>query len=308
MIDRREFMRSTLAASVLASLSSMAVAAMPVAAREKRRTEFHVFSKNFMFLDREHLCETMAAAGLDGIEWCVRSGGHVEPTRVREEMPRAVEAAHKQGLKSIMVCTRSKCDGTDAPKEGDIVETLKVCADCGVRIWRPGGFVYDGKLSVEKNMDIFRRKLARMEEISRETGVQCNYQNHFETFGGAVFDLWEIAKDLDPRYFALQYDIMHAAFELPVSWERVLRQVHGRIGSACLKDCNRLAELKENLWDSFKTVPAPTGCIPFAKYAEALKELDVVVPHSLHYEFDIPHDDPVPTLKRELDYYKGLFA
>lgn len=303
-MNRREFVKASL-------LTGAAVALAPVsqAVCGCKKTTFHAFTKNFMFLDRDRLCELMAGVGFEGIEWCVRGGGHVDPLRVRVELPLAVEAARKQGLKSVMVCTRSKGDGTDPAAEGDIVETLKVCAAHGVRMWRPGGFVYDKAQPVAANLEIFRRKFHRLEEISRLTGVVCAYQNHLDLFGGAVFDLWSILSDLDPSHLSIQYDIMHAAYETPVSWERILRQVHGRIASACLKDCLHLADMKGNLWDSLKLVPAPSGCVPFEKYARVLKDLHVCVPHSVHYEFPLPQDDAKAlsaVVKRELDYFKGV--
>ncbi|MDD4019920.1 MAG: hypothetical protein PHV28_18485, partial [Kiritimatiellae bacterium] len=170
-MNRRDFIRAgTMAGASLAMPFQDAVAAaMP-------RISFHAFSKNFMFLTKDALCEIVAGVGMDGVEWCVRGQGHVEPTRVKTEMPLAVEAARKQGIDAAMICTRSKGDGTDAANEGDIVETLKVCADCGVKTWRPGSFIYDAKVSLRDNLKAMEKRFRRLEEISRISGVKCTYQ------------------------------------------------------------------------------------------------------------------------------------
>lgn len=298
-------MRSALVTGVLASLSSTASSFQP----QGGIPELHAFTKNFMFLSCEELCEVLAKAELDGVEWCVRGHSHVDPLRVKTELPRAVKAASSHGLKTTMICTRSKGDGTDAPAEGDIVETLKVCADTGIRLWRPGSFVYDVKKSCRENLDAFRRKFARLEEISRLTGVKCAFQNHLGCFGGGVHDMLDVVRDLDPRHFSIQYDVMHAVFETPVSWERYLREAVPFISSACLKDCNEFARQKEDMWKTFKTVPAPTGIVPFERYARILRELKVSVPHSVHFEIQLPQDDRAALLevmRREVGYFRSV--
>ena len=272
------------------------------------RVGFHAFSKNFQFLGREEFCELLAGIGMDGVEWCVRCGGHVEPSRVRREMPLAAKAAAANGLAATMIVTRF----TGGPRdEADAVETLKVCADCGVKTWRPGSFLYDRSKPLAANVAEISARFRRLEEISRASGVRCTYQNHLECFGGGVFDLLPVLEGLDPAHVALQYDVMHAVFETPVSWGRLLKAAAPRIANACLKDCNALAELKGDFWKTFRTVPAPSGVVPFEKYARLLRELDVSVPHSVHYEIPLPKGDRkelADVMRKELDYFKGVFG
>lgn len=47
----------------------------------------------------------IADADFGGIDYTVRSGGDVNPEKVKEELPRAVEAAHAAGLKVEMIST-----------------------------------------------------------------------------------------------------------------------------------------------------------------------------------------------------------
>ena len=64
------------------------------------KPEFHVFSKMFqspVTKSVDELCELMAKAGFDGIQWTVRPKGHVLPERVAEDLPKVVAAAKKQG-------------------------------------------------------------------------------------------------------------------------------------------------------------------------------------------------------------------
>ena len=305
-MDRREFVKTT-AAGFAAALAPRWLPA----AEKRGRTTLHAFSKNFMFLSREELCDTLAAAGLDGVEWCVRGKAHVEPLKARAELPLAVKAARASGIQATMVCTRSRGDGTDAPEEGDIAETLKICADNGIAIWRPGSFVYDEKKSLAENVEAMRRRFHHLEEISRTAGVKCAYQNHLGCFGGGIYDMMDIVRELDPAHFSIQYDVLHAVFETPVAWERHLREAAPFISSACLKDCNEFARQKEDMWKTFRTVPAPTGIVPFERYAKLLRSLGVCVPHSVHFEIPLPKDDRkdlLATMRREVGYFRSVMS
>ena len=71
----------------------------------------------------EELCDLLAAAGCDGVQWTVRPGGHVEPERAREDLPRFVAAAASRGLRCRSICTAIG-DGSSPADE----ELLRVAA------------------------------------------------------------------------------------------------------------------------------------------------------------------------------------
>ena len=60
----------------------------------------HTFSKPLQWLGYDALAESLAQAGFCGIDLSVRAKGHVEPEKVEQDLPRAVEAARKQGIKA----------------------------------------------------------------------------------------------------------------------------------------------------------------------------------------------------------------
>jgi hypothetical protein len=117
----------------------------------KAKPEFHVFSKMFqppLCKDYDAIAELMAKAGFDGIEWTVRPKGHVLPENAKTDLPKAVKAARKQGLKSTMIVT-GFTDGA-APESETL---LKVAADCGVKQYRPGYFFYDVNAKLTHRFD-----------------------------------------------------------------------------------------------------------------------------------------------------------
>ena len=98
---RREFLESAAAgAAALAAGRAFAAEAGPAAA-----VSVSVFSKHLQYLDYRALAETAAEAGFDGIDLTVREGGHVLPERVRDDLPKAVEAARAAGIAVPMITT-----------------------------------------------------------------------------------------------------------------------------------------------------------------------------------------------------------
>ncbi|MDZ7723632.1 MAG: hypothetical protein U5R06_12725 [candidate division KSB1 bacterium] len=52
------------------------------------------------------MARTIAEIGFDGVDLTVRPGGHVLPENVTQDLPRAVKAIEKTGLKVPMMTTR----------------------------------------------------------------------------------------------------------------------------------------------------------------------------------------------------------
>jgi sugar phosphate isomerase/epimerase len=256
----------------------------------------------------DKLHNLMAKAGFDGIEWTVRPKGHVLPENAKTDLPKAIEAARKQGLKSTMIVT-GVTDGTDPAAE----TLLKVAADCGVRQYRPGYFFYDVKKETFKqSFDRIKSGFAALAALSEKTGVKTVYQNHSSwgpsVFGGLVWDIWEAIRDLDPKWMGLEYDPMHAYFETNLSWSHGLELVSDRIGAVCLKDFHYQLS-KKNPKDHAKFMcAAGEGIVPWKEVKRLLDACAVKAPFTVHFEYKFDETDLVKTVKRELDFFKGVFG
>src|SRR5258708_38675535 len=64
-----------------------------------------IFSKHLQWLNVSDAARLAADIGFDGIDLTVRKGGHIDPSRAAEELPRAVETIRKAGLEVPMVTT-----------------------------------------------------------------------------------------------------------------------------------------------------------------------------------------------------------
>ena len=276
-----------------------------------KKPEFHVFSKMFqspVTKGVDELCELMAKAGFDGIQWTVRAKGHVEPGEVAEALPKVAEAARKQGLKATTICT-AITDGDDPAAE----RILKTAADCGFRLFRPGYYFYDAKKETfRQSMDRITAGFASLARIAEKTGMKATYQNHSSwgpsVFGGLLWDIHACIRDLDPKYVGIEYDPMHAFFETSLSWSHGFELVAPWIGAVDLKDFHYQLS-KKNPKDRAKFMcPAGEGVVPWRDVRRLLDARKVDVPFIVHFEYDFDKTDLLKTVKGELDWFKGAFA
>lgn len=310
-LNRREFM--SLGAMALAGCGTID---MPQARNAQcpvtvARPEFHVFSKMFqspVTKGIDELCELMAKCGFDGIQWTVRAKGHVLPERVAEDLPKVAAIARKHGLKNKTICT-AITDGA-APESEKI---LKVAADCGFSLYRPGYYFYDVKKeNFKQSIDRIKRGFASLEKIGEKIGMKATYQNHSSwgpsVFGGLLWDIHECVRDLDPKYVGIEYDPMHAFFETNHSWTHGFELVTPWIGAVDLKDFH-FQMSKKNPKDHAKFMcPAGEGIVPWKDVKRILDAYEVSVPYVVHFEYDFNKTDLFKTVKGELDWFKGVFA
>lgn len=281
-----------------------------LAAASAPKAEFHVFSKMFqppVCKDYDAAAELLAKAGYDGIEWTVRPKGHVLPENVRTDLPKAVEAARKQGLKSTMIVT-----GFSDAAAPEAETTLKVAADCGIRQYRPWYFFYDPKETFRQSFDRIRAGFAALAKLSEKTGVRTVYQNHSawnpRLFGGTVWDLWEAIRELDPRLVGIEYDPMHAFFETNLSWSHTLELVADRIAAVCLKDFHhKLSEKNPKMHAKFMC-PGGEGIVPWQEAKKLLDACKVKAPFVVHFEYRFEAADALKTAKADLDFFRGVFG
>src|SRR6187551_1432223 len=99
MNTRRDFLKSS-SAALAASIASGSVLPHGAAAAGPASgpTEFCFFSKHLQGLSFDQIADIAADVGVQGIEAPIRPGGHVEPERVEEDLPKLAEALKKRGL------------------------------------------------------------------------------------------------------------------------------------------------------------------------------------------------------------------
>jgi sugar phosphate isomerase/epimerase len=253
--------------------------APPPAPSASGPTVLHVFSKPLHWMSWADTAAMARAAGYGGIDYTVRvPQGHVLPAKVEEDLPRAVEAAAKEGLKVEMITT--EITGLTTPHAEKV---LRTAARAGVRCYRTGNFNYDPKLGVIASLERLQPALKELAALNRSLGLHGAIQNHAGTrVGGSVWDLHTLVREHDPRWLGVQYDIRHAVVEGGTSWPVALRLIAPWV---------RCMDLKDFRWEqapgkaTVENVPIGAGIVPFDAFFKLVRELGIGGPMSVHLEY-----------------------
>jgi len=304
--SRRDFIKSSML--ITAGISSMAISAeghrfgimdedTSYLAHGKDSDSFKIsiFSKHLQWLDYTEMANMAAGMGFDGVDLTVRPQGHVLPERVVEDLPKAVAAVRNAGMNVYMITTAIK--NADDPITENI---LKTASSLGIRHYRMGWFNYDEKISVEENLKIIRNHLTKLAILNKKYAIQGEYQNHSGMyFGAPIWDLQAVLKQINSPWIGSQYDIYHATIEGANTWPIGLKLVKPYIKSICIKDFQWTK--KENQW-LVETVPIGEGMVNFKEYFRLLKQYNITIPISLHYEYPLggaEHGNSTLTIARE---------
>jgi L-ribulose-5-phosphate 3-epimerase len=282
-LSRRVFLRTTAAVAALPSLyTTRTIAASPASGEEtKKPTKICIFSKHLQWLDYQGMAQTAADIGFDGIDLTVRPGGHILPQRVREDLPKAVQAVKAAGLDVPMITTAI----TD-PNDALTANVLAAASEAGVQYYRMGYYQYQDSKSIQQTLSEAKPMLRDLAAMNKQYNIVGAYQNHSgsQYVGACIWDLYELLKDLDPRWIGSQFDLRHAAVEGGTTWP-----VHFRLMSPYL---NTLA-VKDFLWAQIKGAWQPQNCplgegmVDFPRYFKMVKQAGIAVPFSLHLEYEL---------------------
>lgn len=300
--SRRDFIAKSILATagISTSLNSLASAPRPTAGRTStinRPGSFtiNIFSKNLHWLNYSEMASAVAEIGFDGIDITVRPEGHVLPEKVTEDLPKAVEAIKKAGLKVHMITTA--IIDVDSPFAESI---LKTASSLGVAYYRMGWIQYDEKITMEDNLKSIQSRLTKLAELNKKYNIQGHYQNHSgSSFGSPIWDLWLVLKEINSPWIGSQYDVLHATLEGANSWTLGLKLLKPYIGTLDIK--NFQWAKKDGKWVA-EIVPLGEGNIDFKKYFKLIKEYNIQGPLSIHYEYPLggaENGAKVITLKRE---------
>jgi sugar phosphate isomerase/epimerase len=278
--SRREFL-GTASAGVVSLAAAVRGAEAAPARSAPPAVSLSVFSKHLQHLDYRALAETVAESGVDGIDLTVRDGGHVLPARVRDDLPKAVDAARAAGV-SVPMMTTTIVSARDPHAEA----VLATASRLGIRDYRLGWVPYDQAKGIAGTFDVLRPQFRELAALNESLGIRGAYQNHAgDRFGCAVWDLWMVLKDVNSPWLGCQYDIRHAVIEGMSSWPNALRAIAPFIHTIDIKDGRW--ERTPKGWQPV-TVPLGDGAVDLVKFLKELRALGVSKPVSMHFEYPFP--------------------
>jgi sugar phosphate isomerase/epimerase len=206
-LPRRSFLRTMGAAALATPFAANAA--------ESSLSPLIYFSKGVQKTTPERTAEVVAEIGWQGIELPLRAKGQIEPERVEEELPKMVEALKKRNLVVGMITT--DITGPDTPHCEKVLRTAKAL---GITRYRMGFARYDLDKPIQPQLDALKPQCKELAALNKQLGVRGGWQNHSgaKFVGCAVWDLYQIVRDLDPEALGVCFDIGHATLEGGMSW------------------------------------------------------------------------------------------
>jgi sugar phosphate isomerase/epimerase len=255
-------------------------------------------------MDWRRLAQAAGGVGFGGIDLTVRSGGHVQPERAADDLPKAVAIIREEGLEVPMITTAltSAADPTARP-------ILSTAARLSIPFFKPGYYRYK-MVNVRRELEEAGAQFRGLVELCKECGIQAGYHNHEEYIGAPVWDMASVIDPLDPKSAGFYFDPRHAVAEGGVGgWKIAAQLVTPRLKMVAVKDFRW--EKTEKGWVDWNC-PLGEGMVDWKYFFNVLAVSGFQGPISLHLEYEVPGDsaaareeNTLAALKRDLEFLKA---
>jgi sugar phosphate isomerase/epimerase len=309
MLNRRSFVKRAGAFSI----GAMVAPSLSLPSVIKERDKVSVFSKNLQWLHYRELGSVAAEIGFDGVDLTVRPGGHILPQNAEKELADAVKSIRAAGSDVFTIVT-----AINDAEEKYTEAILRSASALGIRYYRLNWFSYDDSISINKNLDVFSKRLERLESINRRFQIHGAYQNHAgASFGASVWDLYSVLKNFDPTFIGCQFDVRHACVEGFNSWTNDFQLIAPYVRCYNVKDFHWVSDNGKAIAAS---VPLGSGTIDLKKFFELKNKFSVSGPLSLHFEYplggaesgertiSIQADEVKNKMKKDLTYLRPFLS
>jgi sugar phosphate isomerase/epimerase len=286
--SRRTVLQSGAAALLSPSLLKPAPQTTPQTTPQAgAKLKVAIFSKHLLFLQGAPLAQAAAAIGFDGIDLAVRKGGHVDPSRVKQDLPALVAIIRDHGLGVPMLTT----DIADAnsPYAEDI---LRCMSELNIQHYRWGGFKYTDSTPIPAQLDNLKPRVAKLAALNARYHVGAMYHTHsgIDLVGAPIWDLHELLTGMDPAAVGVNYDIGHATVEGGFGgWIDSFRVTGPYLQGIAVKDFLWEKDAHNNWRPAWK--PLGEGMVNFRRFFEMVADTHFSGPLQLHFEYPLEGAD-----------------
>ncbi len=278
-----------------------------------------IFSKHLHFLQGEELAKAARDIGFDGIDITVRKGGHVEPERVRQDLPPLVATIRKAGLEVPMITT--DIVDADTPCAEDMLKTM---ADLGIPRyrWMPAGALkYTATEPYPVQLERIRPRIAKLAALNARYKVGAMWHTHsgVDYVGASFWDIYLLLKDLDPKAVGVNYDVGHATVEGGMGgWINSFRVCGPYLRGIAVKDFYWAKDAK-GTWKE-QWAPLGEGMVHLPQFFGMVKQAGFIGPLQLHFEYPLggadggkktlsmPREEVFSAMKRDLGKLHGYLG
>jgi len=225
--------------------------------------------------------------GVKAVDLTCRPKGHVLPERATDDLPKAIDLLRHNDIAVPMLTT-----GILDADEDHAENIVKTAASLGIRYAKLGYYPYGDLRQIHKTLANVKRRVTGVTALFKQYGVHAGFHNHSgNTVGAAMWDVWQLIRDLPPEAIGSYFDVRHATTEGGLSgWSIGMNLMISRITMVAAKDF---------LWAKFPkkgwrpdNVPLGKGMTRFEEAFRRLKEADFAGPISMHMEYG-QHTPPV---------------
>jgi len=238
-MDRREFLHTGIIATLVGKVlgdATFARAQAPAAAPAQtpgqpaatpapasRRLIMDAYTRHLHWIrSADEIAEAAIELTCGGVNPTIQSyPGHIDPTRVAQELPPFVKTMQKHGLRVKQVRGGNATD-VSAPSLEAMVGT---CGQVGATHYWIGTDNYDLSKPIMPQLDAIKRKVEQFVKLNQKHGTTLMYHTRAgaNSVGSVVWDLLYVFKDFDPKYVGFHWDTGHMALHGGNMWELLMR-------------------------------------------------------------------------------------
>jgi sugar phosphate isomerase/epimerase len=285
-MDRRSFLKAGLLGAAGSACGRPADAAGPEGRagppKSSPRDRLCLFTDHlddfgYSYGDVASMLSQLRVAGPD---LTVRPGGLVDPKRVGDELPKAAAAFRDQGLSVPMLSTGLTSAGDPAA-----AATFAAMQQLGIRYYKLGYYAYEDLTGWRARLEAVRMQVSDLVRLGRQHGVRAGFHNHSgPVVGGALWDSWEILRQLDPKWIGVYFDPAQATIEGGKhAWKLNFQRASARLLMVAIKDF--VWEKAGGEWQA-RWCPLGEGMVNWREFFRELERVDFDGPISLHIEYD----------------------
>lgn len=264
-----------------------------------------IFSKHLQFVKGDELAQTAAEIGFDAIDITVRKGGHIEPERVRQDLPGLVAIIRKHGLDVPMITT--DIADTATPFTEDILRTMQ---DLGIRHYRWGGFKYAGNTPIVAQLEALKPRVEKLAALNARYQAGAMYHTHsgVDLVGASFWDLRILLDGIDPNAAGVNFDIGHATVEGGLGgWINNFRVTTDHLRGIAVKDFVWGKDAKGSWQPQWK--PLGEGMVRFPEFFRMVAASGFNGPLQMHFEYELGTPAETRTfMKRDLATLRGYLG